>query len=95
MSEAEFMRQVVQLARLLGWWVHHAHISRGGEAGLPDLVMVKAGRPVVYAELKTERGKVTPEQQAVLDLLRTTPSQVFLWRPTDWDEIQRVLGATT
>lgn len=96
-TEAAFQRQVVQFARLCGWTVYHTFDSRRSDPGFPDLVMVRAGRPVVYAELKTVAGRVRPEQAKWLELLRLTPSQVFLWRPTPecWAEIERVLGDGT
>lgn len=56
------------------------------------MVLVKSGRPVIFAELKTDAGKVRLEQDEWLALLRTTASQAFLWRPQDLEEIARILG---
>lgn len=92
MSEHVFMGQVVQFARLCGWRVYHTHDSRRSEPGYPDLSMVRRGRHV-YAELKSASGKPTAAQVEWLDLLRACPGhEVYLWRPCDWDEIQRVLA---
>lgn len=106
MSEAEFSKIVIDIAQLNGFRVAHfraAKVTRGGVEkyetpiaadgkGFPDLVLAKAGRPVIYAELKSESGKVRPEQVEWLELLRLTPSQVFVWRPSQLDEITRILG---
>lgn len=106
MSEAEFSKIVIDIAQIHGWRVAHfraAKVTRGGVEkyetpvaangkGFPDLVLAKAGRPVIYCELKSESGKVRPEQVEWLELLRLTPSQVFVWRPSQLDEITRILG---
>jgi 5-methylcytosine-specific restriction endonuclease McrA len=91
-TEAEFQRQVVELARLLGWWTYHTHDSRQSNAGFPDLVLIRSDR-IVFAELKSRRGKVRPEQQLVLDLLARVPGvESYLWRPADWDCLLEILG---
>lgn len=92
-TEAQFQRQVVQLARLLGWLVYHTRDSRGSDAGYPDLTMVR-GRRVVYAELKSARGRVKPEQAVWATALAAVGGAVecYLWRPGDWDQIQQVLS---
>jgi hypothetical protein len=61
MTERDFQRAVVELARLMGWRVHHtrpALTQRGrwltpiqGDAGFPDLVLCRPPR-LVLAELK-------------------------------------------
>ena len=96
-SEKEFMAQVVQYARLCGWAAYHTHDSRHSAKGFPDLVLARAGRPggggrVVMAELKVGRNEPTEEQQAWLDVLGAVPGvEVYLWRPTNFDDIQEVL----
>lgn len=81
LSESDFLRQVTDLAELLGWaWVHFrpAQTQRGWRTpvqgplgkGWPDLVLVRArDRRLIFAELKREGQKPTVEQAAVLDLL--------------------------
>ncbi len=92
MSEKQFQTHVIQLATLLGWACWHCHDSRRSAAGFPDLVFVKAGRAVIYAELKTETGKVRPEQQLWIDLLEKAEGcRVYLWRPSDLQAIANVL----
>jgi hypothetical protein len=95
--EKDFQRAVIDLARLTGWRVHHtrpALTRRGrwltpiqGDAGFPDLVLVRAGR-VIFAELKRVGGKPTAEQQAWLEALQACAGvEVYLWTPDDWEAI--------
>src|SRR5690606_3109708 len=63
LTEAQFQRQVVDLARLRGWWVFHDHDSRRNPAGLPDLLLLRDR--LVVAELKTTSGRVRAAQAEV------------------------------
>ena len=94
LTEKEWMQQVVTLARLKGWLCYHTHDSRRSEPGFPDLVLVKAGHPVIFAELKTEKGRVMPSQAMWLETLRAAvlPPNVHVWRPADWEMIVEVLS---
>ena len=95
LSEKDFMESIVQLARQTGWMVYHPYDSRRSEPGFPDLVMTKHKR-LVIAEIKTETGKTSPAQDKWLETLRTARGvKVKLWRPSDWPEIERTLGAIT
>tara|TARA_R110000751_G_scaffold185598_1_gene292055 strand:- start:335 stop:703 length:369 start_codon:yes stop_codon:yes gene_type:complete len=95
LTEKAFMDSIVQLARQTGWLVYHTHDSRRSEPGFPDLVMTKVKR-LVIAEIKTEKGKTSPAQDQWLSTLRTARGvKVKLWRPSDWPEIERTLGAIT
>lgn len=67
-SEAAFQEQVLALARLYQWRCYHTHDSRRSQPGFPDLVMVRPPR-LVFAELKTEKGRVGREQAAWLAAL--------------------------
>ncbi len=92
-TEKQFMQQVIDLARLCGWLVYHPFDSRRSAAGFPDLVMVR-GQIVIFAELKTERGRLSTAQANWLDrLIGARGTGVFCWRPSDWPEIERVLTA--
>jgi len=94
-SEKDFMDSIVELARNTGWLVYHPYDSRRSEPGFPDLVMTKPKR-LVIAEIKTEKGKTSPAQDKWLETLRTARGvKVKLWRPSDWPEIERTLGAIT
>jgi hypothetical protein len=51
--------------------VFHPRWSMGSESGWPDLTLIRRrDRRLVFAELKTEKGKLSPRQAEVLDLLR-------------------------
>lgn len=91
MAEKEFLAQAVQLARLCGWLCYHTLDSRGSAGGFPDLVLVK-GRRVVWAELKSESGRLSPGQESWRDRLLAAGQEWYCWRPSDWPEIGRVLG---
>lgn len=103
-SEREFQAQIKELAQLCGWLVYHTLDSRGSDAGFPDLVLVRDGS-IIFAELKSAKGRVTPAQQQWVDALRTitatlidllptrTPVRVRVWRPADWPEIEALLTA--
>ena len=91
-SEARFQSQVIELAQGLGFRVYHTRDSRGSQRGFPDLVLTD-GKRVLFCELKTERGKPTPEQLAWLADLESAESvEAFLWRPSDWDAIADALS---
>lgn len=83
MTEKQLQKAVLQLAGILGWRTYHTYDSRRSQPGFPDLVMLKARR-TLYVELKTERGRVRPEQRAWLDELAAAGNEVYLWRPVDW-----------
>ncbi len=95
-TEKQFEAALVQYAKLAGWRVYHSFDSRRSEAGWPDLSMVRLGR-LVFAELKTEKGRLSGAQLGWQEaLLRVAYSaanvEVFVWRPSDWSEIESVLG---
>ena len=79
--EEELLKFVRWTAREQGWLVYHTHDSRGSEPGFPDVVATN-GEQLLFSELKSNRGKLTMEQQQWLNLLRRIPSiDVHLWRP--------------
>lgn len=76
-SERDLLDQVLELSVLLGWEAAHfrpALTQRGWRTpvqgslgkGFPDLVLVRArDRRLVLAELKSDTGRLTPEQERV------------------------------
>lgn len=102
MTEAQFQQLVIDLAQLHGWRVAHfrAATLRTGRtvtpvsadgAGWPDLVLVHPVRGVLFRELKTDRGKVRPQQQVWLDWLEAAGMDAGVWRPRDWPQITATL----
>ena len=67
-SEKQFQSAVLQLAKLRGWLCYHPYDSRRSTPGFPDLVLVRDGE-VVFAELKTDKGKLTKAQEQWLEQL--------------------------
>ncbi len=92
LTEKAFMAQVIKLATLRGWKVYHVHDSRFSAKGFPDLVMARGNR-MIAAELKTGKYKTTPEQDDWLLVLGSVPGvYATVWRPENWDEIERRLA---
>jgi hypothetical protein len=91
LTEKDFQRQVLDLARILGWSSYHPMLSKWSERGWPDLAMVRPPR-LVFAELKSERGRTSVHQERWLALLGACDGvEVFLWRPSDLERIAEVL----
>lgn len=93
MSEAKLQQLVMALAAATGWTLrYHTHDSRRSNKGFPDCVFLRDGR-LVFAELKSQKGRVRPEQQMWLDALRDSPADVYLWRPSDYlvGDVERAL----
>ena len=91
LSERQFQTTVMQLARLNGWCFYHTHNSRHSQAGFPDLCLVRGPR-LIFAELKTDTGKLTADQEAWLIALDAVPGlEVACWRPKDWGTIETTL----
>lgn len=100
-SENEFLGQVLQLAKLYKWQAAHFRAARtekgwrtpvqGDAKGFPDLLLTREG-DLLFAELKSEKGKVSPEQQQWIDALKKTGHPAEIWRPSDWVRICAILG---
>lgn len=92
MTEAEFQDGlIIPHARVHGWLVYHTYDSRRSEPGFPDLTMVRTSR-VLFAEVKREKGKVSVHQAAWMAALEAAGAEVYLWRPSMWEEIQVCLS---
>ena len=70
---------------------------QGDGAGWPDLVLCRPSRRIgkmgrlLFVELKSARGKLSEAQKAWIAALRDSGEIVHVWRPTDWEEIERTL----
>ena len=90
-TEKMFQQAVVDYARYRGWATYHTYNSRRSEPGFPDLVLLK-GERLLFAELKTMRGRVSPAQELWAVRLKSAAAPVYLWRPNMWPQIEQVLG---
>jgi hypothetical protein len=92
MTEAQFLQQVRDLALLTGWTVYHTHDSRRSDAGFPDIVAVNPRQArTIFAELKTQTGRLSDAQKAWLASLAEAGQETALWRPADLDDIKQIL----
>lgn len=104
-SEAAFQKHVITLAQGLGFLCAHFRTVRvqrangsvsyqtpvqADGAGFPDLVMAGHGR-VVFVELKANKGRIHPEQETWINLLRESGATVFVWKPRQWSEVATLL----
>jgi len=106
-SENDFQNTIIELAQRLGWKVAHfrgVRIQRrdgtvyyqtpvqADGAGWPDLVLVHPSGRIIFAEVKSETGRLSKEQEMWLSLLAITQEEVHVWRPSDWDNIVALLS---
>lgn len=98
MPEDTLLAQIRTLTKTTGWLLYHTYNSQRSEKGFPDLVLAKPGRPpregrLIFAELKSKKGKESREQMIWLDVLQHTLStvEVYTWRPADWPDIVEIL----
>ena len=97
-TEAAFQDTVIKFAEFFRWYVYHTHDSRRSQPGFPDLVLVRNGQ-IIFAELKSARGRVSADQQGWINELERCAWEVgnanllrvAVWRPANWPEIERVL----
>jgi len=94
-SEESFQRRVLELARWMGWSLrYHTFDSRKSAPGFPDLVLVRAPR-VVFAECKTDyapKELIGAQRLWMHELLRCPGIEYYVWRPRNWQEIERILA---
>ena len=91
-TEADLREQIRTLCKLYGWLMYFTWNSRNSPSGFPDLVLVNPQQKrVVFAELKTEAGKVTPGQAEWLDALMACGQEVEVWRPQHIHQITWLL----
>ena len=102
--EDDFKDTILRYAHLRHWMVHHDRPARTkdgwrtaiqGDKGFPDVLLVRGHRMVV-AELKSENGRVTAEQEEWLAAFRDVSDaaphvRAYVWRPSDWPEIEETL----
>lgn len=106
MTEAQWQKQVVDLAHTYHWRVAHFRAARmpsgryatpvqADGAGFPDLVLVRDGR-LIFAELKVGTGKLSSRQVdwfVDLDAVADEAPNVIMrvWFPADVEAIKEDL----
>ena len=85
MSERNLQSAVLKLAGFHGYEVrYHTKDSRGSQAGFPDLVLASKKRgKLLFRELKSDSGRLRPEQKVVLEVLAACGQDAGVWRPAD------------
>lgn len=90
MTEAQFQRRITDLCDWLRLKWHHETDSRRSKSGFPDLVIAGPGG-VAFAEVKTEKGRVTKGQSEWIEMLTLAGVPAYVWRPSDWEWVEEVL----
>ena len=91
LTEAQFQSQILTAARALGWAAYHTHDSRRSAPGFPDLVLIKDR--IVFVEVKTDKGRVKPEQEEWGRRIVAAGGEWYVYRPKHWKEVLETLGA--
>jgi len=92
-SEKVFQEQVRKAALLNGYLYYHTFNAYHSPEGFPDCVLVHPKKKrVIFCELKSEVGKLTPKQAEWISALETAESlEVFVLKPSDFDFFWEVL----
>lgn len=100
-TEAEWQAQISHLAKILGWKVLHIRRSIGkghkwttttSIIGWPDLTLWNEKQQrIIFAELKTDKGVLTPEQTECLRSLEAAGQETYVWRPAKLEQIRDIL----
>jgi hypothetical protein len=92
LTEKEWQAQVVAWAHRAGWRVYHVADSRRSAAGFPDLVLVRPPQ-ILLVELKTIKGRISPQQRIWLDELgQCSKVATLVWRPDMESIVKESLG---
>ena len=106
-TEAQFQTRLIHLAHQRFDEIYHhttaggkcrqcgARVTGGRivtSKGYPDLVIGRESPPrLIYAELKKQTGRMRPDQHKWRRILEATGQEYYLWRPSDWPDIERIL----
>lgn len=90
--DADLFNSARGLATRLGYSSYHVFRPRGSKAGFPDRTIWRDR--LLFAELKTmaKSSQPTELQVATLTELAKAGAEVYLWRPSDMEEIGQILG---
>ena len=98
MTEREFQRAVLQVAKLFGWRAAHFRPARMANGrwrtpveadgtGFPDLVLLRLDQMLVR-ELKVGAGKLSREQTTWIEAFDRAGVDAGVWHPDGWDRIE-------
>lgn len=101
MTERDFTKQVIEIARRFGWLTVHFTTSQGkrGEfrttylgdgKGYFDITAIR--ERVVFAELKIPPNKPSSEQKIWARTAVAAGCEVYLWTPDDYDDIVKTFA---
>jgi hypothetical protein len=103
-SERQFQRNITDAAEQFGWHWLHVRKSVGRRDGaaawqtttnisgwLDLLLWHERQHRVAAAEVKSETGRVTPEQETVIASLAAAGLETYVWYPHDWDDVIKIL----
>lgn len=103
-SEQQLLDTIIELAAIKRWLIHHDRPARTkagewrtavqGHSGFPDLVLVHSVAGVLYLELKSATGKLTPDQVKWLNALRDGSQRVAVVRPKQIKPLLALLTKT-
>lgn len=83
MGEARLQRNVLDLCAWHHLLAYHPYDSRRSRRGFPDLVIV-GPRGVLFRELKSDTGRMEPDQTCWGQGLADAGANWSIWRPADW-----------
>lgn len=84
-TEKQLQDQILDMAKSLGWLAYHTHDSRRSQKGFPDLTLVhEKQRRLLFWELKSQKGRATPEQKVWMATLTAAGHVATIIRPSDW-----------
>jgi hypothetical protein len=99
-AERAFQDALAEYLTVQGWKVSHFRQARTKDgwrtavaydgAGFPDLVAVR--ERVVFIECKSEKGKLSPNQEAWNNALVNAHAESYILRPEDWPWIEGTFG---
>lgn len=99
-AEKLFQDKVLTLAQMNGWMHFHPApfqvrpgVWRTDGKGFPDLVLAHHDRGFIMAELKTDTGRLSPDQRK-WEYAVYPHVEFHIWREADLPEIARRLGTT-
>ena len=92
MTEKQFEGQIKDLVKAFHCdKYYHTFLSKYSEKGFPDSTIIKGTR-LIFAELKSEKGKLSPAQTEWLELLKRCKTiEAYCWKPRQFDEITEIL----